>query len=613
MKVFADNLLMFFKAAPKEIFLFTVMCTLVSAITLQLVDAVCSRLFVKMTGLSFVNLGNMLEVAEEPFTYLSLLGFMIIATFFSLFEISGLIHAYSMIQIGRGTSLLNMVGAGLHTCKRTLNPVNWSIIFFLIVLLPITGILTLSSAGYKVSIPYFIIQGIESNRSVRWLGEAGYVLLVVLELCFIFSINVYVMEEVSFPTALKRGYKLGRGYEKNTLLALLLVTVVLNFLINSVASVIPINIGELIALLKKTSETSVIDKSISIGTTAYALRSVLKTLIAPPVNCAALTILYFDYTEERSMLRRISPVVFRDISKSQKKYETFLKAAAAVFALLCAVNLWHYRYLLRPIENVPEICAHRGDNVHAPENTMPSFQLAQLEMVEWVEADVIQTKDRQLVLSHDYNLRRMTGHNIVIAESTYDELQKYPMGNWLPGNYNDTTITVPKLEELLQLVSDSENMKIQIEIKPTDGDVNFEEDLVKLIHQYKLEDRCMVISLHGHSIERMKEVDPTITTAVCVNLAWKEFGDVPYTDNLSISDNGVTPDLVKQMHDAGMKVFCWTVDNKDDVQYLVSCGVDVIGTNDPLAIQDALYYADYSGGLSRVWHILKTMISRVGR
>ena len=67
------------------------------------------------------------------------------------------------------------------------------------------------------------------------------------------------------------------------------------------------------------------------------------------------------------------------------------------------------------------------------------------------------------------------------------------------------------------------------------------------------------------------------------------------------------------MHDQGILVFCWTVDRDDTVQYLVSCDVDVIGTDNPMLISAAVEKADFSGGLARVFHIVMHTIAKMDR
>ena len=109
------------------------------------------------------------------------------------------------------------------------------------------------------------------------------------------------------------------------------------------------------------------------------------------------------------------------------------------------------------------------------------------------------------------------------------------------------------------------------------------------------------------------ELDPTITKGYCMAVAIGDLNDIPYTDNITIEETYVTPELVRNMHAKGVKVFCWTVDKDDTVQYLVSCGVDVIGTDNPMLITAALDKADYSGGLSRAFHIVMHMIANMDK
>ena len=608
LRVFLNNLLLFFRTNLSLILAFDFLCSFVSAVILHALNLLLSRLFVRITGISYLNFGNMAEFARNPFSYLFILMFLITATFFSLFEISGLLHAYSMAQIGRSADLFGMITVGLNTCRKTINPKNWPVILYLIVLLPITGILTLSSAGYKLTIPYFILQGIESNPSVTWIYYTVYCLLLIIELIYIFAIHIYVLEDVSFPEAMKRSRRLGKGKTVNTLVMMLVTTLLINFVINSVSSVVSINFAELVALFRKMN--SVAKRSQKVGIVVYVVRQILKSLFAPALNCAAITVLFYQYVEEKLLLTRLAPHVFRGAGEKKEAEQRFLVIFTAILAVLVCFGIWHYRYLLEPVDKA-QVCAHRGDNVHAPENTLPAYELSAAENLLWVETDVIQTRDGIVVCSHDQNLSRVTGKNVVVSTSTYEELQNYEMGSWLPGNF-DSRVTVPKLEEVIQLAKD-EDMSIQIELKPTVNDTNLEEEVIRLIHAYGMEDRSMVISLHTDSIRRIKELDPGITTAVCVYAAWEEFKDIPFTDNLSISDNAVTPDLVRQMHEAGMKVFCWTVDDFDAVQYLVSCGVDVIGTNDPMTIQEALDQADCRGGIFRLFHILMHTIASMDR
>ena len=56
----------------------------------------------------------------------------------------------------------------------------------------------------------------------------------------------------------------------------------------------------------------------------------------------------------------------------------------------------------------PLIMAHRGDAVHAPENTFAAFGLALERGAQLLETDLWFTRDRVLVCHHDRTLDRVT-------------------------------------------------------------------------------------------------------------------------------------------------------------------------------------------------------------
>ena len=75
-----------------------------------------------------------------------------------------------------------------------------------------------------------------------------------------------------------------------------------------------------------------------------------------------------------------------------------------------------------------------------------------MENIPMVECDVIEAGDGTIVVSHDNNLSRLTGHNTVVSKSTLAEVQKYPMLQSLPGHYTDAV--VPTLEDLMRLLKE---------------------------------------------------------------------------------------------------------------------------------------------------------------
>ena len=104
--------------------------------------------------------------------------------------------------------------------------------------------------------------------------------------------------------------------------------------------------------------------------------------------------------------------------------------------------------------------AHRGlydSEQGIPENSLAAFRRA-AEYGYGVELDVRMTRDGALVISHDANLRRMTGEDLVVEEHDYDELAALRLEGTEEG--------VPLLADALDILC-AANVPVIVEIKTT--------------------------------------------------------------------------------------------------------------------------------------------------
>ena len=605
---FIKNVLILFKQNFKEVMLFILFCTVVTAVISNTLKNLLLNAMMNVSGQTFIAPVNMRTVFLNPFSIVMALVFAIVITLFSLFEIAGLLHAFSMAQIGRETNLSSMFMAGLRACRKAVLPQNWFIIIFVMILFPLTKVMPLSGSTVKLVLPGFVNQTIDYTQSLFILYNVIYLALIIFLTVYIFSINSFVMQENSFVKSCTKSRKLVTGNFFEVLITLILLTIILNFLINSVSSIIVVNAKEFISFLQR-NRGNVVSKSEDVGTFTYVLRQILKSFISPAVNNAALTVLFFRYIEDKGELKNLS----RDMFKA-KKYPKKISIAffAVPIVLLIGVTIFvanRYSFLAEKC-NRPLVCAHRGDNVNAPENTLPAFELAASENLKWIELHVHQTSDGVIVCNHDSSIKRTTGANLAIHDNTYDELVSYELGAWMPGDYDHVRMTT--LKEALRLAKQN-HMNVQVELKGHRDDVNFEENVLKVINEAEMHDNVMIIAQDASRLRRIYELDPGITKGYCMFIAIGNVEDIYYTDNITIEETNVTPELVRRLHAQGKKVFCWTVDLDDTVQYLVSCGVDVIGTDNPMLISNALDKADYSGGFRRVFHILMHIIANMDK
>ena len=335
----------------------------------------------------------------------------------------------------------------------------------------------------------------------------------------------------------------------------------------------------------------------------------MKSLFSPVVNNAALTVLYFKYMEQKDLIDAIPEETFKSYKTEQKMKDRFVIVSIIFFTLGCYFLVDEYAYLYEAVDE-PIVCAHRGDNVNAPENTMPAFELAAKENLSWIELDVHQTSDGIIVCNHDSSLKRVTGTDMTIHDNPYSELVKLKMGKWMPGDYKD--VSIPTLSEALRLAKDN-GMYVQVELKGHPDDKNFEENVLRVINYVGMHDQVMIIAQDARRLMRIKELDPTILKGYCMATCYGQLEDIPFTDNVSIEESNVTPDVVYRLHQKGKKVFCWTLDSEDTIQYHVSCGVDVIGTDNPTLVSNALDYIDYNGGFTRAFHVFMNALANMDK
>ena len=121
---------------------------------------------------------------------------------------------------------------------------------------------------------------------------------------YIFSVNGFVLQKESFFKSCSKSRKLCKGHVIEVLLNMFLLTVILNFAINSVSSILVVNGEELMSFMRRTG--NVVAKSEAVGTYTYALRQILKSFLSPAINNAALTVLFYKFLDDKTKKETVS-------------------------------------------------------------------------------------------------------------------------------------------------------------------------------------------------------------------------------------------------------------------------------------------------------------------
>lgn len=120
--------------------------------------------------------------------------------------------------------------------------------------------------------------------------------------------------------------------------------------------------------------------------------------------------------------------------------------------------------------------AHRGlhNEYTVPENSILAFKKA-IENGYGIELDVRITKDNQVVVFHDKNLKRLFNSSKIIQDLNYDTLKEFKL--------YDTSEHIPLLKDVLELVDGK--VPLLIEIKNYGISGNFEQLVYDVIKDYK--------------------------------------------------------------------------------------------------------------------------------
>lgn len=231
------------------------------------------------------------------------------------------------------------------------------------------------------------------------------------------------------------------------------------------------------------------------------------------------------------------------------------------------------------------VIGHRGFAAAAPENTVPAFEAAIKQKVDYIELDVQLSSDRQIVVCHDNNLQRLTGRDIPLNTLTREELKNTDVGSYFSPEYAGTGI--PTLEEVLDLIKDT-NIRIYLELKDIGEDPLFPGMVLNLTKEKGLKDRCVFASFQYNYLKAIKEQDPNADILLNTDRTDTALPQELPADYYGIKCASFSREQAEAIHQAGAKAFIWNVNTKDEIIQVIKDGADGICSNSPDLVQETL-------------------------
>jgi glycerophosphoryl diester phosphodiesterase len=244
-----------------------------------------------------------------------------------------------------------------------------------------------------------------------------------------------------------------------------------------------------------------------------------------------------------------------------------------------------------------EIIAHRGASSDAPENTLSSVKLGWQQKADAVEVDIYLTKERQIVVMHDGNTKRVAGVDKPVVEQTLAELKFLDVGRWKGQAWSGEKI--PTLAEVLATIPKEKRMLVEIkcgpeilpELKQVVGEsgkspeqiafISFSMDVCAAVKKQMPEHRVYFLSGFSQN-EKTHAWTPTAEELIT---STKKAG----IDGVDLAcAEPLDRKFISEIKAEGLAVYVWTVDDPDVARRMKDAGVDGITTNRPAFLRERL-------------------------
>ncbi len=219
------------------------------------------------------------------------------------------------------------------------------------------------------------------------------------------------------------------------------------------------------------------------------------------------------------------------------------------------------------------VIAHRGFSGLYPENTILAFEKALELGADFIELDVREAKDGEIVVMHDSDVARTTDGEGEVAGLTLGEIKRLDAGKWKGAFKN---VRVPSLDETLESVGGKAFLLIEIKKAAPDK-------VIGLVKKHGMEESVIIGGFNLDHLKKTREIAPRISTALITQ-------NIPESPNILVESGIQMMDIhyrqlksprIRAFIDRGIACAAWTVDDPEEMKELIQSGFRFITTNRP--------------------------------
>lgn len=220
------------------------------------------------------------------------------------------------------------------------------------------------------------------------------------------------------------------------------------------------------------------------------------------------------------------------------------------------------------------VFAHRGESAIHPENSQVAIRHCNDQMMDGIEVDVFETEN-DFVIFHDRWLTRLLN-----IDKHVTQLTDYDLAT-IKGNDGEP---LPTLAWLIEYCAQF-NFTLNIEIKYLKSIHKFEKELSRLCTQHNFDrSRLLISSFNHHYLENIATHLPDLklglllaVNPINIELLLKDFP--LYSVHLDM--DCLNEALIHKIQSFDLKVFVFTVDHTEEIEWLFNVGANGIFANHP--------------------------------
>ena len=520
------------------------------------------QLALTLAGEEHLDKNNILSILTNPYSFVILNVLILIVAFFMFIEFSILTFTIYGQLTDRQYSFKNILN---NAWKKTKNLAGFQTLFFIVyflITIPTINLGVKSVIAKNLFIPKFISNEIMKTTSgfIIW----GFIMLILayINLRLIFTLPLTAVGDEKILDSIKRSWELTKTGKRKLLFTIGLFEIIYLIIAGILTALITI-----ICIYFDNDGSNPLVQTLFFSSIS-ALVFFLGVISKITVITSLITIL-IDHDE-------ISEELVNNLNENKKKSSFVIIFTTIIIIIATIIN--GFNIYGNGVNKNIETIAHRGYVAKGVENSIEALEGAAKVGADYVEFDIILTKDNKFVVLHDFNLKRLAGINKRIQDMNFDEVVGLTI------KQGDYTSKIPSLEEFVNKAKEL-NMKLVIELKPHGAEPsNYIDILINEVKRLKLEN-YKFMSLNPKVMEELETKAPNLETGYVIPLQFGNFHQ-SNVDFFVIEDFSYRDRLVEQAKKQNKKVFVWTINDSALITKYLQSPADGIITDEPELVKE---------------------------